>query len=81
MLLQTVNFTSYRLIRRTPRLTKKYRQRTDPFFQLVTPLKHVWFKLARVKLYLNDLKRNKNYFELAEGSSYLGFELPKVKLQ
>ena len=43
-------------------------------------LKHVWFKLPRVKLYLNDLRRNKIYFELAEGLSYLGFELPRVKL-
>ena len=28
-----------------------------------------------------DLKGNKNYFELARGSSYHGFELPWVKLQ
>ena len=33
------------------------------------------------KLYRNDLTGNKNYFELAEGSSYRGFELPRVKLQ
>ena len=32
-------------------------------------------------LYRNDLNRNKNYFELAGGSSYRGFELPRVKLQ
>ena len=29
----------------------------------------------------NDLKGNGNYFELAGGSSYRGFELPRVKLQ
>ena len=29
----------------------------------------------------NDLKGNGNYFELAEGSSYRGFELLRVKLQ
>ena len=27
-------------------------------------------ELSRVKLYRNELKRNKNYFELAGGSSY-----------
>ena len=40
-----------------------------------------WFELSRVKLYRNELKGNKNYFELAGGSSYRGFELPRVKLQ
>ena len=29
----------------------------------------------------NDLKGNENWFELAGGSSYRGFELPRVKLQ
>ena len=29
----------------------------------------------------NDLKGNKNWFELAGGSSYRWFELPRVKLQ
>ena len=29
-------------------------------------------ELSRVKLYRNDLKKNKNYFELAGGSSYGG---------
>jgi len=27
----------------------------------------------------NDLKGNENCFQLAGGSSYLGFELPRVK--
>ena len=40
-----------------------------------------WFELSRVKLYRNELKGNKDYFELAGGSSYRGFELPRVKLQ
>ena len=34
-----------------------------------------WIELSRVKLYRNELKGNKNYFELAGGSSYWGFEL------
>ena len=33
----------------------------------------------RVKLYRNELKGNKNNFEFAGGSSYQGFELPRVK--
>ena len=40
-----------------------------------------WFELLRVKLYRNDLRENKNYFELVGGSSYRGFELPRVKLR
>ena len=40
-----------------------------------------WFKLLRVKLYRNDPKGNKNYFELAGGSSYRWFKLLRVKLQ
>ena len=30
------------------------------------------FELSRVKLYRNDLRENKNYFELVVGSSYRG---------
>ena len=40
-----------------------------------------WFELSKVKLYRNDLKGHKNYFELAGSSSYRGFELLRVKLQ
>ena len=40
-----------------------------------------WFELLRVKLYRNDPRENKNYVELVGGSSYRGFELPRVKLQ
>ena len=40
-----------------------------------------WFELSKVKLYRNDLKGNKNYFELVGSSSYRGFELLRVKLQ
>ena len=50
------------------------------FFPTFEGLK-TWFELSRVKLYRNDLKGNKNYFELAGVSSYRGFELPRVKLQ
>ena len=39
-----------------------------------------WFELSRVKLYKNYLKENKDYFELAEGLSYLGFELTRGKI-
>ena len=35
----------------------------------------------RVNLYRYDLKGNKNYFELAGGSSDGAFELTRVKLQ
>ena len=31
-----------------------------------------FFELSGVKLYRNDLRGNKNYFELAGGSSYRG---------
>ena len=37
--------------------------------------------ISRVKLYRNELRGNKNYFEIAGGSSYRGFELPRVRLQ
>ena len=45
------------------------------FFPTCHALK-TWFELSRVKLSRNDLRGNKNYFELAggsltEGSSYL----------
>ena len=36
------------------------------------------FELLRVKLFSIDLKGNKNHFELAEGLSFCGFELPRV---
>ena len=29
-----------------------------------------WFELSRVNLYRNDLKENKNYFQLSGGLSY-----------
>ena len=48
------------------------------------PLFHAPNKMVRVikgKLYRNDLKRNKNYFELKGGSNYRGFESPRVKLK
>ena len=31
-----------------------------------------WFELSRAKLYRKNLRGNKNYFELAGGSSYRG---------
>ena len=41
-----------------------------------------WFELLRVKFYMNDLRENKNYFELVGGSNSQGFKLiPRVKLQ
>ena len=39
------------------------------FFPTCRALK-VWFELSWVNLYRNDLKGNKNYFELAAGPSY-----------
>ena len=47
------------------------------FFSTCQALK-TWFVLLRVELYRNDLKANKNYFELAGVSSYWGFDLPRV---
>ena len=42
-----------------------------------------WFELSiEGKIsYKTELKGNKNYFEIAGGSSYRWFELPRVKLQ
>ena len=37
-------------------------------------------RVSEGKLYKNDLRGNKNYFESVGGSSYRGFELPRVKL-
>ena len=45
------------------------------FFFLTCHTLITWFELSRVTLYRNDLKGNKNYVELAGGSSYRGFEL------
>ena len=36
--------------------------------------------LPKVKLYRNDLKGKTKYFELAGGSSYREFELPRVNI-
>ena len=38
-----------------------------------------WFELLRIKLYRNNLKGNKNYVELAGGSSYWGQNYSKWK--
>ena len=73
-------------------LSKKYRQRIhgkiNPMFR--TAEHRLIFSTCRalenqcefskVKLFRNDLKGNKNYFELAGGSSYQLCELPRVKL-
>ena len=40
-----------------------------------------WLELPRLKLCRDDPKENKNYVESAGGSSYRGFEQPRVKLQ
>ena len=46
-----------------------------------------WFELSRVKLYRNELKGRRretiitSSYILVGGSSYGGFELPRVKLQ
>ena len=50
------------------------------FFLLTCHVLVTWFELSRVKLYRNYLKGNKDYFELAEGLSYLGFDLTKGKI-
>ena len=57
-----------------------FRTPVDCFSPTFQGLK-TWFELSRVKLYKNDPRGKKNYFELAGGSSYRGFELPRVKLE
>ena len=34
---------------------------------------------GKIVYWKHDLRENKNYFELAGGSGYRGFELPRVK--
>ena len=53
----------------------------DCFFPDFLRAQNNWFELSRVKLYQNDLRGNKNNFELVRGSSSRGFELLRVKLQ
>ena len=50
------------------------------FFPTCHVLK-TWFELSRVKLYRNNQKGNKNYFDLAGGSSYRGFKLQRIKFR
>ena len=38
------------------------------------------FELSRVKLYRYDLRGNKNFFELVEGSSYRGVRVTEGKI-
>ena len=40
-----------------------------PDFSLNKKGLKTWSELSRVKLYGNDLRGNKNYFELADGST------------
>ena len=47
------------------------------FFFLTCHALTTWFKILRVKLSRNDLKGNKNQFELAGVWSYRGFKLPQ----
>ena len=56
---------------------------SDANTRLFRGSKHCSRELSRVKLHKNDLRGNncKNYFELAGGSSYRRFELPRVKLR
>ena len=52
-------------------MNSKFRTSLHCFFFLsISHTLKTWFELSRVKLYRNDLKGNKNYFELAGGSSY-----------
>ena len=69
---------------------EKYRQRINGCFEVKSMFRPSvdWVFLptchaleAWFELYRNHLKGNKNYFELAGGSSYRGFALQRVKLQ
>ena len=53
------------------------RQYTVFFPDYLRAQKKTWFELSRVKLNRNDLRGNKNYFELAGGSSYRGLNYSK----
>ena len=55
------------------RLFSMFRTSVHGFFPTCHSL-ITWFELSRVKLCRNILKGNKNYFELAGGSSYRGFD-------
>ena len=46
------------------------RLRTAAHFFFTCHVLQIWFKLLRVILYRNDLKENKNHFELARGWNY-----------
>ena len=50
---------------------EKIQLQLTAFFSTYHVLKTM-FELSRIKLHRNDLKGKKNYFELAEGSSYRG---------
>ena len=51
------------------------------FFLVTFHMLKTGMELSRVKLNGNDLKGNKNYFQLAGGSSYRELKLPRVKLR
>ena len=55
--------------------------RKSTFFSLTFEALKTWFQLLGVKLHWNDLRGNKNYFELAGGLNYWGFELLMIQLQ
>ena len=71
-------------------LNKEIKQQRLVNIQLVTRCK-TWFELSRVKLYRNDQKGNKTFFESVSSLCTTapspsetigeGFELPRVKLQ
>ena len=65
------NWTDKNLRTKNAQLFWKNSPAAHCFFSTYHVLKTM-FELSRIKLHRNDLKGNKNYFELAEGSSYRG---------
>ena len=65
--------------KKLPRLFwNKFKTSEHSFFPACHALK-TWFELSRVKLYRNDPKRNKNFFQLAGGLSSRGSNYSKRK--
>ena len=57
------------------------RQYTVFFFRtFIQAVRKTLFELSRVKLFRNELRENKNYFELAGGSSYQGVRVTLGKI-
>ena len=65
----------------TTRQSSMFRTPVHCFFPtFIHALRKTWFELSRVEICRNDLRENKNYFELAGGSSYQGARVTEGKI-